>query len=168
VLDTFNRANGAPGANWGGATSNFQIASNQLDVVSAGDTGPLLWSPTSFGATQQACVKLAAIDGNADDIALVLKAQSNTGLGNGLMEVLYDPTPGAIRIWTYVIFHPLGVVVQVIRSASAIEPIRSIVGAALADEQTGHPEPGHGAGDDSDQDELNQAAQPRADRQPKA
>ncbi len=32
---------------------------------------------------------------SADDIALVLKAQSNTGLGNGLMEVLYDPTPGA-------------------------------------------------------------------------
>ena len=87
--------------NWGSATSNFQIASNQFDVVSTGDTGPLLWSPTSFGATQQACVKLAAIDGNADDIALVLKAQSSTGLGNGLMEVLYDPTPGAIRVWTY-------------------------------------------------------------------
>jgi hypothetical protein len=101
VLDTFNRANGAIGGNWGGATSSFQIASNQLDVTNGGDAGPLLWSPTSFGATQQACVKFAAIDANADDIALVLKAHSNTGLGNGLMEVLYDPTPGVIRVWTY-------------------------------------------------------------------
>jgi hypothetical protein len=101
VLDTFNRSNGAIGSNWGGATSSFQIASNQLDVTNAGDAGPLLWSPTSFGADQQACVTFAAIDGNADDIALVLKAQGNSGLDNGLMEVLYDPTPGAIRIWTY-------------------------------------------------------------------
>ena len=103
VLDSFNRSNGAIGTNWGGntGTAYYQIASNQLDVVATGDAGPILWSPTSYGTTQQACVKLAAIDGNADDIALILKAQSNSGLGNGQMEVLYDPTPGAIRIWTY-------------------------------------------------------------------
>jgi len=103
VLDSFNRSNGAIGTNWGGntGTAYYQIASNQLDVVATGDAGPILWSPTSYGSTQQACVKLAAIDANADDIALILKAQSNSGLGNGQMEVLYDPTPGAIRIWTY-------------------------------------------------------------------
>lgn len=103
VLDNFNRANGAIGSGWSGytATTQYQIASNQLDVVHTGDAGIVLWNATSFGATQQVCVKLAAIDSSASEITLVLKSQSSSGYSSGILEVFYYPSGGIVQVWTY-------------------------------------------------------------------
>ena len=98
VLDNFNRANGAIGNNWSGNTSGYAIASNQLDV---GGTEDIYWNVASFGVTQEAFVTLVSIDPNATEIGLVLKAQSNSGINPGEIEVLYKPSGNYVQVWTY-------------------------------------------------------------------
>jgi hypothetical protein len=88
VLDSFNRANGALGSNWSGVTGGYAIASNQMDVGAGGD---VYWAPSAFGADQEAYVTLVNIDPTANEINLLLKAQSHTYWGNGVIEVLYNP-----------------------------------------------------------------------------
>ena len=63
VLDTFNRANGGPGANWVDMTSTFAIATNALTQVGGGDTY-VEWN-SGFGASQEVYVTLAAITANS-------------------------------------------------------------------------------------------------------
>ena len=41
------------------------------------------------------------IDPGAAEIGLVLKAQSNAGIGAGLIDVLYDPGAQRVQVWTY-------------------------------------------------------------------
>src|ERR1051325_7738771 len=98
ILDNFNRANGIMGSNWSGNTSGYAIASNQLDV---GGTEDIYWNVASFGVTQEAFVTLVSIDPNATEIGLVLKAQSNSGINPGEIEVLYKPSGNYVQVWTY-------------------------------------------------------------------
>jgi len=98
ITDNFNRANGALGSGWSGNTTGYSILSNQLDV---GTTEDVYWNTSSFGADQEAFVTLATIDPNATEIGLILKAQSSTGLGAGLIEVLYQPSGNYVQVWTY-------------------------------------------------------------------
>ena len=98
VVDTFNRANGALGGSWLGATAGYAIADNRLDVGASED---IYWSGASFGAVQEAYVTLTTIDPGAAEIGLVLKAQSSVGAGAGLIDVLYDPAARQVQVWTY-------------------------------------------------------------------
>lgn len=72
--------------------------SNQLDVGSSQD---IYWNASSFGPDQEAFVTLSAIDQNAWEIGLILKAQSSNGVGAGLLDVLYDPSARVVQVWTY-------------------------------------------------------------------
>ena len=97
VLDTFNRANGALGANWRGAARFYQISANQLKVTGSGD---MYWS-TSFGTTQQVYVTLSTLNTGSHEIDLLLKSQSATSYNKGVIEVLYDPNLKRVEVWTY-------------------------------------------------------------------
>jgi len=99
VLDSFNRANGSIGSNWSWNTSAFSIASNQL-APTVGDQ-MIFWNQTSFGTNQEAYYTFAPVDVDAQEQGLVLKAQSLTGWGNGLIEVVYHAANNAVRVWTY-------------------------------------------------------------------
>jgi hypothetical protein len=98
ILDNFNRANGAIGANWSGVISGYTIAGNQLDVGSGGD---IYWSASSFGANQEVFVRMSAIDPSSSEIDLVLKAQNSGYVGAGLIEVWYDPAGQRAQVWTF-------------------------------------------------------------------
>ena len=109
VLDTFDRGNGTIGTNWGGYTSAFSISSNQLDVISGGFDTYTFWSSGPFGADQEAYVTFSQVDAAAPEQSLLLKSQSNTSYGNGVIEVLYDANADVVQVWT---FHPTGGWVQ--------------------------------------------------------
>jgi hypothetical protein len=94
ILDNFNRANGALGSNWGGATSGYSVRNNTLD---AGNAGALYWN-NSFGPDQEVYVTLSEINANAEEINLLLKGQG-TGECN-VLEILYKPSAGIVQIWT--------------------------------------------------------------------
>jgi len=97
ILDNFNRANGVIGTSWGGVTKDYQIAANQLDVISSGD---IYWT-TQFGTSQEVFVTLANIDTTASEIDLVLKSQSSSTWGQGLIEIWYDPVGHRAQVWTF-------------------------------------------------------------------
>ena len=97
VLDSFNRANGAPGASWSGATSGYAIASNRLDV---GTGGALFWG-MQFGSDQEAFVTLMTIDAAGSEQDLLLKSQSSTSWNSGVIEVWYDAVNKRVQVWTY-------------------------------------------------------------------
>ena len=97
LLDSFNRANGAPGTNWSGSTSGYAIASNRLDV---GSGGALFWT-SQFGPDQEAFVTLTTIDANGSEQNLLLKSQSRTSWNSGVIEVGYSAANKRIQVWTY-------------------------------------------------------------------
>jgi RHS repeat-associated protein len=97
-LDNFNRANGAIGSNWSGNTSSYQINTNRLNPVG---NGYILWNPSSFGTTQEACVTLSTVDTGASEIDLLLKSQSSSSYSSGVIEVLYNPGSNTVQVWTY-------------------------------------------------------------------
>jgi hypothetical protein len=98
VLDGFNRANGAPGANWGGATSGYSILSNRLDV---GNGDALIWKAASFGTNQEVFVTLTTVDAGGFYQDLMLKSQSATSWGEGVIDISYDAAGHQVLIWTY-------------------------------------------------------------------
>ena len=99
MLDNFNRANSTNiGSNWTGSKSGYRIASNTLD---AGSTSDIYWRPTTYRINQEVYATVSTIDGTGTEIGLILKAQSRTGLGNGMIEVLYSPKDKTIQVWTY-------------------------------------------------------------------
>lgn len=98
VLDNFDRANGAIGTNWGGATTGYSIATNRLDV---GTGDAILWQTTQFGAEQEVFVTYNTIDGSGVEHDLLLKSQSNTNPLSGVLEVWYDPVNQWVQVWTY-------------------------------------------------------------------
>jgi hypothetical protein len=100
ILDNFNRANGGIGANWGGVTIGYSISSNRLRVVNNGDNY-IFWSVASFGADQEVHVTLATIAADATEIDLLLKSQSSSTWGSGVLEILYDPGAQQVQVWTY-------------------------------------------------------------------
>jgi len=101
VLDNFNRADGSVGSNWSGATSSYSISTNQLLVGSVTYGSEIYWNPASYGADQEAYFTFAQVNSAATAQGLVLKAQSNTGWGNGLLSVYYVPSSGVVQVWTY-------------------------------------------------------------------
>ncbi len=98
VLDNFNRANGAIGASWSGRTSSYSLSSNQLRVGSNGEQD-IYWNSASFGTEQEAYVTLSTMSGV--EIGLVLKSQSNSSYNSGLIEVIYNPGPKQVQVWTF-------------------------------------------------------------------
>jgi hypothetical protein len=99
VLDNFNRANtNKIGSNWTGSKSGYRIVSNRLDV---GATADIYWAPVRYGAAQEVYVTLAAIDPSGSELGLILKAQSSSGLGKGMLDVLYAPQSRTVQLWTY-------------------------------------------------------------------
>lgn len=104
VLDTFNRANGAIGSNWSGNPTAYNILSNQLDVVSTGWYTNIHWNAASFGADQEAYFTFVQLEtGAGQEQSLILKAQSSSASGNGLLYVMYDHVAKVVQVWTY---HP--------------------------------------------------------------
>jgi hypothetical protein len=98
ILDDFTRANGVLGANWSGTTGGFSIATNRVDVGTGGD---MYWSPASFGTSQEVYVTLSTVDPAAGEIDLLLKSQSKTSWGSGVIEVWYDPVNARVQVWTF-------------------------------------------------------------------
>jgi len=97
VLDSFNRADGGLGGAWAGATGGYAIVNNQVNAGSGG----AIFQPVLFGAAQEAYVTLTQIDPTAAEIDLLLKSQSSTTWGNGVLEVWYQPALGRVQVWTY-------------------------------------------------------------------
>jgi galactose oxidase-like protein/glyoxal oxidase-like protein/Kelch motif protein len=97
VLDNFNRANGALGSSWSGASSSFAVNNNQMDVLS---NGAVFWN-SSFGSTQEVYTRIPAIDSASDEIDLLLKSQANNMPDAGVIEVLYQPSVHLVQVWTY-------------------------------------------------------------------
>lgn len=101
ILDDFNRMNGPIGSAWSGNTFGCNIVSSQLSVDYSGSNSDIYWSNEPFGADQEAYVTLTDVDGNAWEHDLLLKAQSNNTWGDGVLEVLYDPSGQRVQVWTY-------------------------------------------------------------------
>lgn len=101
LLDDFNRANGPVGSSWAGNTGGYAVANGRLDVGSDED---IYWNGTSYSANQEVFVTLTAIDSSGTEIGLILKAQSSSGFGAGLIDVVYDPVNQRVQVWTYTSF----------------------------------------------------------------
>jgi PKD repeat protein len=100
VLDNFDRANGAVGANWAGDVNGFIVTGNQgtqnCCYVSA------TWNGTGavFGANQEVYLTIATPSSAAREMDLMLKVQG-TSYTAGHIEVRYDANPGRVQVSTY-------------------------------------------------------------------
>ncbi len=97
VLDDFNRADGPIGSNWSIAPGGYSILNNRLDI---GSGGSILWSPSTFGANQEAFITLTTPDADAEEIDLLLK-QAYIGQSYRLVEVWYQPVLNKVQVWTH-------------------------------------------------------------------
>jgi PKD repeat protein len=97
VLDNFNRANGAPGANWIDETAQFSITSNTL-AGAAGDHY-LEWA-TSFGADQEAYLTFGTIAASGVEQNLMLKTQG-ASWSAGHIEVSYNAPSARVFVYTF-------------------------------------------------------------------
>lgn len=103
MLDNFNRANGALGANWGGQTSRFAILNNVQNVTGAG-VSTAWWMRDSYGPNQEAFFTFNSIAANAEELGLLLKLNGNAASANvSMIDVNYDRRPGQnnVQIWTH-------------------------------------------------------------------
>jgi hypothetical protein len=116
IRDTFNRANGALRSQWAGSTStsSYRIVSNRVDVNNG---GPIFWKP-SFGVNQEAYVTLSVVPQSCA-MGLTLKAQANSYLDAGAINVLYDARNQ--KIW-----------VQTIRTGSPLVRLYTAQSASFA------------------------------------
>lgn len=98
ILDDFDRADGAVGEDWSGATSKafYRIESDRLRV---GIGGPLLWKE-KYASTQEASITFAKIDSKSPSQGLLLKTQASTTADSGAIWVVYDPTRDRVRVST--------------------------------------------------------------------
>ena len=101
VLDDFNRADGSIGGNWSGNTYSYRISSDQLLVDDNGSNSDVYWSNEAFGPDQEAYITFSQSNTNAWEQDLLLKAQSNSTWGDGILEVLYDTVGQRVQVWTY-------------------------------------------------------------------
>jgi PKD repeat protein/glucose/arabinose dehydrogenase len=97
VLDNFNRANGAPGANWIDQTAQFSIASNTL-AGAAGDHY-LEWA-TSFGPDQEAYLTFGTVAATGVEQNLMLKTQG-TSWSAGHIEISYNAPTSRVFVYTF-------------------------------------------------------------------
>jgi len=93
LLDDFNRSDGAPGLTWLGAGESYAVAAQQLSCSAC--VGAALWS-LPFGENQEVFGKLAAFDGAANEINLLLKAQGSSTCE--YIEVIYSPRDLHVRV----------------------------------------------------------------------
>ena len=100
LLDDFNRPNGAFTGNWSGNRSLYRISSSQLQVQSNGSNSDVYWKD-AFGPDQEAFVTFAKVNQKATEQDLLLKAQSNTTWGDGVIEVLYNAKNHVVQVWTW-------------------------------------------------------------------
>lgn len=65
ILDNFNRANGALGANWSSvnASGNQPTISSNVAIGPASSTTPVYWNPTQFGPDSEAYMTCTAFSG---------------------------------------------------------------------------------------------------------
>lgn len=64
AADNFNRANGAPGANWTAVINSFTIVSNAIDGTNGADYNVMYWNADAFPDDQYSQLKIsAATDG---------------------------------------------------------------------------------------------------------
>jgi len=110
VLDTFNRASGGLGSNWGGdgnTQGTFRIqhfpSINPDGVVQVRNTGNTWWLPTSFGADQEAYFTFTKVSTSGTEQGLLLKLNGGSPNSNGTswIEVAYNGT-NAVRVRTKV------------------------------------------------------------------
>ena len=100
ALDVFDRENGPIGGNWTGNTPQYRILDDQLQVWTDGSNSDIYWNEV-FGPDQEAYVTLSQINGSATEMNLLLKSQSNTTWGDGVLEVLYNPGSQVVQVWTW-------------------------------------------------------------------
>jgi hypothetical protein len=101
LRDGFNRAAGALGSNWSGATatSSYAIAQQKVDV---GSGGAIYWQATQFGQSQQAYLNLKTIDAAGSEQSLLLKVQGTTAnYQQGAIRVRYDAPSGQLFVETW-------------------------------------------------------------------
>lgn len=97
VLDNFNRANGGVGSPWT-PTTGLTVSANQLKPT-VNDISSV-WNGATFGANQEAFVRLNAITSNSPEHNLMLKVQG-TVWSTGHIEVRYDHQKSKISVSTY-------------------------------------------------------------------
>jgi hypothetical protein len=102
VLDDFNRADGALGADWAGntGTDNFAILNQEVQVLL---DGSVYWNAATFGGDQEAFVTLTKMEPTASEQALILKfGGANTPTNNRaqLIKVVYEDGNSSVQIWT--------------------------------------------------------------------
>jgi hypothetical protein len=100
ALDNFNQSDGDLSTDWAGQSAGYTIVDGQVDV---GDGGDIYWTTEAFGADQHVFVTLTAIDLEADEIDLLLKSQSNTTWGEGVIEVWYNPDEEWVRVVAFTV-----------------------------------------------------------------
>ncbi len=103
ILDNFNRANGALGRNWTGATSrhSYNLVSQRVDVEAGGDIYWKVGNP--FGVTQEVYVTLTTIGAQTTQPHLLLKAQGGNApsWSKGVIMVFYDVAHHRARVETF-------------------------------------------------------------------
>jgi glucose/arabinose dehydrogenase/chitodextrinase len=100
VLDNFNRANGAIGANWTGVTTGLSISSNRLAQAASTTSFPV-WSSATFGPEQEAYVTIATTSSTSPGQDLLLKLQGTNPQTAAQIEVRYDATLSHVMVSTY-------------------------------------------------------------------
>lgn len=104
VLDNFNRANGALGANWGGQATRFAILNNTENVTGAG-LSTAHWTGATYGPNQEVFFTFDTIAANAEELGLLLKLNGASAASASMsaINVNYDRRPGQnnIQIWTH-------------------------------------------------------------------
>ncbi|MBK9926601.1 MAG: bifunctional metallophosphatase/5'-nucleotidase [Anaerolineales bacterium] len=100
VLDDFNRADGALGANWSGNQSKYRIVGGQLSVRSSASNSDMYWK-TKLEADQEVFVTLKDINENSPEQILLLKSQNNRIWGKGVIEALYNAKNHVVQVWTW-------------------------------------------------------------------
>lgn len=103
ILDNFNRANGAVGPNWAGLPSPtsgaFRIFANHAEVF---NPGSMWWTPSSFGANQEAYLTFTQIRAGAPEQGLMLKfnGASPSDPAASMILATLNPTTGQVSVMT--------------------------------------------------------------------
>jgi len=98
VLDDFNRADGPVGGSWVGTTSGLVINAQGLTQPSGAPSS--VWGGQSFGANQEAYVRLDQVTPTAPEHNLMLKVQG-LSWDFGHIEVRWDATYPRVVVGSY-------------------------------------------------------------------
>jgi hypothetical protein len=102
ILDDFNRADGALGANWAGNTGTNNVAILNQEVQVLLDSA-VYWNAAAFDPDQEAFLTLNKMEPTATEQALILKFSGANSPNNNraaLIKVVYENASGSVQIWT--------------------------------------------------------------------